>query len=99
MEGDSVTIESFMTITQEDRVTWIINGNLTVEHIEYFWDGYNCTDVQCTDRENGLRDRLQVNLDGSLTITNVTVTDSGDYWLSVSGRNGGGAGLYTVVVC
>ncbi|KAL0161147.1 hypothetical protein M9458_044872, partial [Cirrhinus mrigala] len=52
-----------------------INGNLTVEHIEYFWDGYNCTDVQCTDRENGLRDRLQVNLDGSLTITNIT-----GYW-------------------
>ncbi|XP_050951407.1 titin isoform X3 [Labeo rohita] len=99
MEGDSVTIECFMPITQEDRVTWRINGNLTVEHKEYSWDRYICTDVRCTDRENGLTDRLKVNQDGSLTITNVTVTDSGDYWLSISSTNGGGAGLYTVVVC
>ncbi|KAL0161141.1 hypothetical protein M9458_044866, partial [Cirrhinus mrigala] len=65
----------------------------------YFGNMPICKDVQCKDRNKRLRDRLKVNQNGSLTITNATITDSGDYRLLIEHLWFGSAfGFYSVVV-
>ncbi|XP_048016198.1 uncharacterized protein LOC125248394 isoform X3 [Megalobrama amblycephala] len=98
MKGDSVTLEYGIYVDpQEDEVTWTIHDYLIAKRGGYFRD--ICTDAQCKDRNERIRDRLKFNRNGSLTITNTTITDSGDYSISVSfGRTGSGEGFYTVVV-
>ncbi|KAL1251777.1 hypothetical protein QQF64_019573, partial [Cirrhinus molitorella] len=95
MEGDSVTLECGMTITQEYGITWRINDDFIAKHNGYFMD--ICTDVHCKDRNKQLRERLKVNQNGSLTVTNAKITDSGDY-LSNCFRNGHRGRFYSVVV-
>ncbi|XP_059399347.1 uncharacterized protein LOC132131344 [Carassius carassius] len=82
MEGDSVTLHTDVKINQRERVRWYFNDtriaqiNGDLRHI--------CTDVQCEGGTERFRDRLKLdNQTGSLTITNLTNTDSGLYKLVV----------------
>ncbi|XP_073700777.1 uncharacterized protein [Garra rufa] len=96
MEGDSVTLKFDLTIIQENWVSWEIHHSLIARHNGTFSD--ICSDVQCKDRNKGLRDRLKVDQNGSLTITNASITDSGDYWISIHFRNVINVLLNSVVV-
>ncbi|XP_067253057.1 uncharacterized protein [Chanodichthys erythropterus] len=79
MEGDSVTLYSGVKMNQQDRIKWFFNDNriaeITGDHSKI------CLDDPCKER---FRDRLKGNNQtGSLTITNITNTDSGDYRLEI----------------
>ncbi|XP_050950565.1 uncharacterized protein LOC127153518 isoform X2 [Labeo rohita] len=98
-EGDSVTLNYAEALGIEDEsFTWRID-KLMAGHNGHFWNRSNCKDVQCKDRNKRLRDRLKVHQNGSLTITNATITDSGGYWLKVEHpRFGDDVRFYSVVV-
>ncbi|XP_050951376.1 uncharacterized protein LOC127154042 [Labeo rohita] len=84
IEGDSVTLNYGMTIIEKDWVTWRIH-NLMAGRNGYFRD--ICTDVHSKYRNNGLRDRLNVNQNGSLSTSSATITDSGDFRIFIRRRN------------
>ncbi|CAM4660740.1 unnamed protein product [Leuciscus chuanchicus] len=82
MEGDSVTLNTGVVKTQQDRIRWYyndtriaqINGDLSK----------TCTDVQCNEGTERFRGRLKLDHQtGSLTITNIQNTDSGVYQLKI----------------
>ncbi|KAK7136683.1 hypothetical protein R3I93_016891 [Phoxinus phoxinus] len=81
MEGDSVTLHTGVQTNQQDRITWsyyyICIAQINQSKI--------CTDVQCNEGTERFRDRLKLdNQTGSLTITNITDTHSGEYKLQIS---------------
>ncbi|XP_067252741.1 uncharacterized protein [Chanodichthys erythropterus] len=86
MEGDSITLNTGVKKTQQDRIRWYfndtriaqINGDLSKA----------CTDVKCNEGTERFRDRLKLdNQTGSLTITNIRTTDSGEYQLKIFSSN------------
>ncbi len=81
-EGDSVTLHTGVERTQQEYIKWYfsstriaqISGDLS----------FICTDVQCKDGDERFRDRLKLdNQTGSLTITNITNINSGEYILEI----------------
>ncbi|XP_026108575.1 uncharacterized protein LOC113080628 [Carassius auratus] len=83
MEGDSVTLHTGIK-TNQDRIKWFFN---TDRIAQISGDQSKiCADAVCPER---FRDRLKLDhRTGSLTITNITNTDSGDYTLDIISRNG-----------
>ncbi|XP_016108473.1 uncharacterized protein [Sinocyclocheilus grahami] len=82
MEGDSVTLYTDVTKTQVNKVKWYYNG----ARIAQITGDPNktCTDVQCNEGTERFRERLKLNNQtGSLTIMNITNTDSGLYKLQI----------------
>ncbi|XDV23800.1 hypothetical protein PO909_028206 [Leuciscus waleckii] len=86
MEGDSVTLYTGVDTSQQEKIKWYfndvriaqINGDLSC----------NCTDVQCNKGTERFRDRLKLDHQtGSLTIMNITNTDSGVYKLKIINNN------------
>ncbi|XP_050951088.1 titin [Labeo rohita] len=79
-EGETVTLDAGVIKKPKDLMTWYFNDTCIAEMTE---DQCKiCTNDQCEER---FRDRLKLdNETGSLTITNTTITDSGDYKLNNS---------------
>uniref|UniRef100_A0A8C1RRD8 Immunoglobulin domain-containing protein n=1 Tax=Cyprinus carpio TaxID=7962 RepID=A0A8C1RRD8_CYPCA len=81
MERDTVTLYTDVELNQQDRMTWFFGVNriavITGDQIKI------CEDDECKER---FKDRLKVNQTGSLTITNITITDSGEYKLKITSR-------------
>ncbi|XDV23715.1 hypothetical protein PO909_028170 [Leuciscus waleckii] len=84
MEGDSVTLNTDIIKTQQERMKWYFKGTRIAEI-----NGDQskiCEDDACSER---FRDRLKLDHQtGSLTIMNTRNTDSGEYTLQIiSGRS------------
>uniref|UniRef100_A0A8C1T7E7 Immunoglobulin domain-containing protein n=1 Tax=Cyprinus carpio TaxID=7962 RepID=A0A8C1T7E7_CYPCA len=71
-EGDSVTLQYYIRETQEVQETVIFHED--TRHLIS-----RCIHFSCIFGSQEFRDRLKVYENGSLTITNTTVKDSGDY--------------------
>uniref|UniRef100_A0A8C1LBI2 Ig-like domain-containing protein n=1 Tax=Cyprinus carpio TaxID=7962 RepID=A0A8C1LBI2_CYPCA len=90
-EGDSFTLKYDMRKTQ--------NQDILLHHDGIGYPVGNCIYLSCEYANREFRDRLKVNENGSLTITNTTVTDSGDYGISIyGGHDSFRIGSYSVVV-
>ncbi|XP_026106629.1 uncharacterized protein LOC113078546 isoform X2 [Carassius auratus] len=82
MEGDSVTMYTGVTTTQQEDIKWYFNNTRIAQITGDL--SYNCTDVECNGGTDRFRDRLKLdNQTGSLTIMNITNTDSGLYELKI----------------
>uniref|UniRef100_A0A8C0YKA2 Immunoglobulin domain-containing protein n=1 Tax=Cyprinus carpio carpio TaxID=630221 RepID=A0A8C0YKA2_CYPCA len=82
MEGDSVTLNTDVKTNQHDIIKWYFN-NIRIAQISEDLS-FICTDVQCNVGTERFRDRLKLDHQtGSLTIMNITNTDSGDYKLKI----------------
>ncbi|XP_048038351.1 uncharacterized protein LOC125263378 isoform X2 [Megalobrama amblycephala] len=78
-EGESVTLDSGVIKSSNDSMRWYFNDTLIAEITGD--QSKICTDVQCDER---FRDRLKLDHQtGSLTLTNITNTDSGEYKLLI----------------
>ncbi|XP_051763327.1 uncharacterized protein LOC127519788 [Ctenopharyngodon idella] len=83
MEGDSVTLNTSVETDKQEDISWYFN-NTRIAQISGDLS-YGCTDVQCNDGTERFRDRLKLDHQtGSLTITNITNTDSGEYKLLIT---------------
>ncbi|XDV23908.1 hypothetical protein PO909_028258 [Leuciscus waleckii] len=79
-EGESVTLYTGVIKNTNDVMTWYFNDTLIAEITGD--QSKICTDVQCKER---FRDRLKLDHQtGSLIITNIRNTDSGEYKLQIS---------------
>uniref|UniRef100_A0A8C1X8Z5 Immunoglobulin domain-containing protein n=1 Tax=Cyprinus carpio TaxID=7962 RepID=A0A8C1X8Z5_CYPCA len=79
-EGESVTLDPGVMKYLNDSMRWYFND---ISITEITGDQSKvCTDVQCDER---FRDRLKLDHQtGSLTIMNITITDSGLYHLQIN---------------
>ncbi|XP_051550986.1 uncharacterized protein LOC127439026 isoform X1 [Myxocyprinus asiaticus] len=100
MEGDSPTLHTAVTGIQNDKsdfIKWFFNLNLIAQirgDLSKF-----CTDVKCETGQERFRDRLKLNNQtGSLTIKNISITDSGDYLLKTIINNTNDEKTFTVTV-
>ncbi|XP_073699687.1 uncharacterized protein [Garra rufa] len=81
-EGEFVTLDSGVMINPNHTLKWYFNNILIAEITAD--QSTICTYVQCDIR---FRNRLKMNPQtGSLTITNIRTTDSGDYKLQIINR-------------
>ncbi len=81
-EGESVTLDPGVMKTPNDLMTWHFNDICIAEINEE--PRMICTDVQCINGTERFRDRLKLDHQtGSLTIMNITITDSGLYQLQI----------------
>uniref|UniRef100_A0A8C1UG76 Ig-like domain-containing protein n=1 Tax=Cyprinus carpio TaxID=7962 RepID=A0A8C1UG76_CYPCA len=87
MEGDSVTLHIGDQVNQEQKIRWYFNQTEIARILEYdpFHHSRICTDVQCNNDTERFRNRLKLDHQtGSLTITDITNTDSGFYDLLIN---------------
>ncbi|KAL0161271.1 hypothetical protein M9458_044996, partial [Cirrhinus mrigala] len=78
-EGKSVTLDAGVIKHPNDVMTWYFNDALIAEITGD--QSKICTEDQCNKR---FRDRLKLDHQtGSLTITNIRITDSGEYKLKI----------------
>ncbi|XP_042604903.1 uncharacterized protein LOC122141474 [Cyprinus carpio] len=97
MEGDSVTLHTDVKTNQQDRIRWYFNDTRIAQ---ISGDLRNiCTDVQCNGDTERFRDRLKLDHQtGSLSIMNITNTDSGLYKLLLSSINFNNENSFSVTV-
>ncbi|XP_058617095.1 uncharacterized protein LOC131530697 [Onychostoma macrolepis] len=83
LEGDSVTLYTDIETIQQEEIRWYFN-DFCIAEINGD-QSKNSTDVQCNNGAEIFRNRLKVNyMTGSLTITNISTTDSGLYKLQIN---------------
>ncbi|XP_067252695.1 uncharacterized protein [Chanodichthys erythropterus] len=81
-EGDSVTLNTGVQTKQQEEIKWYFNSTRIAQISGDL--SFICTDVQCKDGDERFRDRLKLDHQtGSLTIMNITNTDSGVYDLKI----------------
>ncbi|XP_042604886.1 uncharacterized protein LOC109102653 [Cyprinus carpio] len=90
-EGDSFTLKHDKRKTEEDQEI-----RMNHDGIRYLIG--RCDYLKCTFGNKELGDRLKVYENGSLTITNTTVTDSGDYHITTNSKSILSTRSYSVVV-
>ncbi|KAL0161156.1 hypothetical protein M9458_044881, partial [Cirrhinus mrigala] len=82
MEGDPIILKSGIKTRLQENIRWIFNDTLFAEITGDL--SKICTDVQCDDGDGRFRERLKVNHQtGSLTIMNITNTNTGCYKLQI----------------
>ncbi|XDV23842.1 hypothetical protein PO909_028227 [Leuciscus waleckii] len=85
-EGDSVTLDTGVQTNQQEEITWYYNDTQIAQISGDL--SYICTGVQCNEDTERFRNRLKLDHQtGSLTITNITDTDSGEYKLLINISN------------
>ncbi|XP_067271547.1 uncharacterized protein [Pseudorasbora parva] len=86
MEGESVTLNTDIKVTKEDKIIWYYNS-IRIAQINRVQSKV-CTDVQCNEGTERFRGRLKLDLQtGSLTITHTTTEASGEYKLKIIHRD------------
>uniref|UniRef100_A0A8C1R7M0 Immunoglobulin domain-containing protein n=1 Tax=Cyprinus carpio TaxID=7962 RepID=A0A8C1R7M0_CYPCA len=81
-EGDPVTLPTDVKADQDEKIRWFFN-DIRIAEINGI-TRYTCTDVQCNEGTERYRDRLKLDhQNGSLTIRDTRITDSGDYTLHI----------------
>ncbi|KAL0161202.1 hypothetical protein M9458_044927, partial [Cirrhinus mrigala] len=79
-EGDSVTLHTEFERKHQESIKWYFSS----VRIAQISEDLVCTDVQCNEATERFRDRLKLDHQtGSLTITNITNTDTGEYTLKI----------------
>ncbi|XP_048037411.1 uncharacterized protein LOC125262627 [Megalobrama amblycephala] len=97
MEGDSVTLHTGVQTNQQEEIKWYFNS-IRIAQISGDLSTI-CTDVQCNEGTERFRDRLKLdNQTGSLTIMNITNTDSGLYKLQVIIETSNSENVFNVTV-
>ncbi|CAM4659640.1 unnamed protein product [Leuciscus chuanchicus] len=94
-EGGSVTLNTGVKVTQKDRIKWYYND---IRIAQMTGDQSNiCTDVECNEDTERFRDRLKLDHQtGSLTITNISSTDSGLFKLQIITNGGSSDKIFNV---
>ncbi|ROL55111.1 hypothetical protein DPX16_0806 [Anabarilius grahami] len=96
-EGDSVTLNTSVQTNHQEDIKWYFNNTL-IAHINGSLSKI-CTDVQCDEGNERFRDRLKLDPQtGSLTITNITDTDFGDYELKIFSSSSSSEKIFSVSV-
>ncbi len=82
MEGDSVDLHTNVETQQQEYIKWYFKDTRIAQITGDF--SFICTDVQCNEGTERFRDRLKLDHQtGSLTVMNITNTDSGLYELKI----------------
>ncbi|XP_052445474.1 uncharacterized protein LOC127987235 [Carassius gibelio] len=96
-EGDSVTLHTRVKADRDVDIKWYFNDTriaLMTGDLSKI-----CTDVQCNEGNERFRDRLKLDHQtGSLTITNTSTTDSGNYTLEIIRTGSGSEKTFIVTV-
>ncbi|XP_067252725.1 carcinoembryonic antigen-related cell adhesion molecule 1-like isoform X2 [Chanodichthys erythropterus] len=97
MEGDSVTLNTGVQTNQQEKIRWYFNDILIAQINRD--QSKACTDVQCNEGTERFRDRLKLDHQtGSLTITNIRNTDSGEYKLKIITSSSDSEKIFSVTV-
>ncbi|XP_052394817.1 uncharacterized protein LOC127942859 isoform X1 [Carassius gibelio] len=93
-EGESVTLDPAVMKNPNDVMTWYFNDTRLAQITGE--PNKTCTDFHCTER---FRDRLKLDHQtGSLTITNITNTDSGEYKLLILRSSSDSETIFSIVI-
>ncbi|XP_026053234.1 uncharacterized protein LOC113039545 [Carassius auratus] len=81
-EGDSVSLHTNVTTTQQEEILWYFNDTRIAQITGDL--SKICTDVQCNEGTERFRDRLNLEKQtGSLTIADINTADTGVYQLKI----------------